>query len=80
LNYADPDGLNWQVCEIAGKNCVDLDDEQFEQFLEGSPNVYKTPSGDLYVINLDRSETKIGTAAYYDEKKAEALQRAGEAR
>jgi hypothetical protein len=51
-----------------GKNCADLSDEEYKKFREDSPYIYSTPSGDLYAINEDGSETKIGTAGYYNEK------------
>jgi RHS repeat-associated protein len=57
LVYTDPGGTNYTVCDTNGKNCADLTDKQFNQYLKDNPDVSKTASGDLYVGN-----TKVGSA------------------
>ncbi|MGB6461216.1 MAG: RHS repeat-associated core domain-containing protein, partial [Candidatus Acidiferrum sp.] len=76
LRYTDPEGLNYTVCDVNGKNCADLTDNQYDQYLRDNPNIHAY-GGNLYAINEDGSETKVGSESYYDEKPAEALQRAG---
>jgi len=77
LRYTDPEGLNYSVCDVNGKNCADLTDKQYEQYRKDNPDVRATPSGDLYVKNQDGSETKVGSESYYNEKIGESLQQAG---
>jgi RHS repeat-associated protein len=69
LVYTDPGGTNYTVCDTNGKNCADLTDKQFNQYLKDNPDVSKTASGDLYVGN-----TKVGSASYYNEKDVAAAQ------
>jgi len=76
LRYTDPEGLNYTICDANGQNCRDLTDKQYEQYLKDNPDIHPR-GGNLYVYNQDRSETKVGTESYYNEKIGEALQRAG---
>ena len=69
LVYTDPSGANYTVCDTNGKNCADLTDKQFNQYLKDNPDVSKTASGDLYVGN-----TKVGSASYYNERDVAAAQ------
>ena len=72
LNNTDPDGLNYLVCDNDGKNCADLTDKQYDQFRQDNPNLRVTPSGDIYTINQNGTETKTGSETYYNEKDADA--------
>ncbi|MGH7428854.1 MAG: hypothetical protein ACREJ4_10960 [Candidatus Methylomirabilaceae bacterium] len=72
--YTDPDGRNYVVCDASGNNCRDLSDEDYKKYREASPNIYATPGGALYVRNPDGSETKIGSASYYNERDIQAAQ------
>ena len=55
-----------------GKNCADLTDKQYEQFRKDNPNLRVTPSGDIYTINGNGTETKTGHETYYNEKDVDA--------
>jgi len=78
LLYTDPDGKNYLVCgsvqgnSTKSNNCADLTQEQYDQFRKDNPNLRVTPSGDIYTINDNGTETKTGSATYYDEKNANA--------
>jgi RHS repeat-associated protein len=72
LLYTDPAGTNYLVCDNDGKNCADLTDKQYEQFRKDNPNLRVTPSGDIYTINPNGTETKTGSETYYNEKDADA--------
>jgi RHS repeat-associated protein len=69
LLYTDPGGTNYNVCDVNGKNCADLTQEQYDQFRKDNSNLQVTPSGDIYAGN-----TKIGSATYYNEKDVQAAQ------
>ena len=73
LIYTDPDGLNYTACDTNGKNCADLTDKQFQQYLKENPNVSVSASGQLS-INVDGSSQKLGSATYYNEKDIQAAQ------
>jgi RHS repeat-associated protein len=73
LLYTDPDGANYTVCDVNGKNCADLTDKQYEQYLKDNSNVYSY-GGKLYAINPNGSETQVGTESYYNEKDVAAAQ------
>jgi hypothetical protein len=74
LTYVDPTGRNYTVCDADGKNCADLTNEQYQDYLSVNKNVYQTAGGSLYVINDDGSDTRIGSAGYYNEKDIAAAQ------
>jgi RHS repeat-associated protein len=74
LTYVDPTGRNYTVCNRDGKDCADLTDKQYQDYLSANKNVYQTAGGSLYVINDDGSDTKIGSAGYYNEKDVAAAQ------
>jgi RHS repeat-associated protein len=78
LNLTDPDGTNYLVCEQDGKNCADLTDKQYEQFRQDNPNLRVTPSGDIYTINQNGTETKTGSETYYNEKDKQAAGQIGQ--
>jgi RHS repeat-associated protein len=71
LLYSDPDGMNYIVCEANGKNCADLTNKQYAQFLKNSPNIYSY-GGKLYTTNENGTERKTGTVTYYNEKDVDA--------
>lgn len=72
LRYLDPDGLNYTVCQTGGKNCADLSDDQFNQFLKDNPNIRLSASGTISIVNPDGSQTKLGSEQYYNEKDQQA--------
>ena len=78
LLYTDPTGTNYTVCDAQGKNCRDLSDKQYDQYLQSlqGTNTYVTPGGAIMYQNANGSTTKVGTATYYDEK-ARAQDEAG---
>jgi RHS repeat-associated protein len=45
LRYTDPEGLNYTVCEVNGKNCADLTDKQYERYRKDNPDVRATLVG-----------------------------------
>jgi RHS repeat-associated protein len=71
LRYTDPFGMNYSVCDSEGKNCADLTDKQYNQYLQSinGTSTYVTPGGTINVQNANGSTTTIGSATYYDEKK-----------
>jgi RHS repeat-associated protein len=77
VNLTDEDGQNYNVCDVNGKNCADLTDEQYAQFRQDNPNLRVTPSGDIYTINENGTETKTGSASYYNEHALDDLINAG---
>ncbi|HWR13225.1 MAG TPA: RHS repeat-associated core domain-containing protein [Terriglobales bacterium] len=68
LTFTDPDGMNYKVCDNEGKNCADLKDEQFQQYLKDNDKVSITASGKLEITLPDGAKQTIGTATYYNEK------------
>lgn len=78
LRFTDPLGLNYTVCNAEGKECRDLTDNQYEQYLASikNSNIYVTPSGTINVQNDNGSVTKSGTATYYNEKNVERVEAA----
>ncbi len=82
VNLTDPDGTNYTVCQYDQNgnkgNCADLTDDQYKQFRQDNPNLRVTPSGDIYTINQNGTETKIGSEAYYNEKDVQAAGQIGQ--
>jgi RHS repeat-associated protein len=78
LRFTDPLGLNYTICNAEGKECRDLTDKQYEQYLASikNSNIYVTPGGTINFQNENGSVTKIGTATYYNEKGAERVEAA----
>ena len=70
LRYTDPDGFNYSVCDAGGKNCRDLSDDQYKQYLSSiqDSNVSVSPGGNINYQNSDGSVTKVGSASYYNER------------
>jgi len=62
---------------VNGKNCADLTDKEYEQFRNDNPNLRVTPSGDIYTVNQNGTETKTGSASYYNEHALDDLINAG---
>jgi hypothetical protein len=71
LKYTDPTGENYRVCGVGGKDCADLTDDQYQQFLN-SGGVHNSSGNVLTFNNQDGSRTVIGTADYYNEKDVQA--------
>jgi hypothetical protein len=75
LLYTDPTGRNYTVCDSGGKDCADLSDSQYSGYLKANKgSIYQTAGGTLYAANQDGSATKVGSAAYYNEKDTQAAQ------
>jgi RHS repeat-associated protein len=74
LNNTDPDGLNYLVCEANGKNCADLNQKQYDEYLSSlkGTNTTVDSTGLIQNQNPNGSFTTIGQATYYDEKNADA--------
>ncbi len=70
LKYTDPTGENYTVCGVDGKDCSDLTDDQYKEFL--SQGVKNISGNKLTLIGQDGSRTAIGSADYYNEKDVEA--------
>jgi hypothetical protein len=66
LKFTDPDGEDYHVCDAEGKNCTDLSNEQYEIYRKQNPDIHKTASGDLYVVNADGSTTTVGSATWFN--------------
>jgi RHS repeat-associated protein len=65
LIYVDPDGQNYNLCDVNGKNCSDLTDEQYDEWRKQNPDVKSTASGRLESCS-ESGCIKIGSAAYHD--------------
>jgi hypothetical protein len=50
----------------------------YEQFRQDNPNLRVTPSGDIYTINQNGTETKTGSETYYNEKDKQAAGQIGQ--
>lgn len=76
LKYTDPTGTNYTVCDADGKNCRDLSDKQYDQYLASikKTNISVSAGGNINYQNTDGSVTKLGTASYYNEKDVQAAQ------
>ena len=76
LKYTDPTGTNYTVCDAEGKNCRDLSDKQYDQYLTSiqKTNISVSPGGNINYQNTDGSVTRLGTAGYYNEKDVQAAQ------
>jgi RHS repeat-associated protein len=74
LRYVDPDGMNYTVCDTQN-HCRDVTDEEYNKWRDAQgKNIIVTAGGNI----LDReTETKIGSAQYYDPSGLEALKAAG---
>jgi uncharacterized protein RhaS with RHS repeats len=66
LVYVDPDGLDYHVCDTSGKNCSNLTDDQYKQFLKDSPNVHEGANGSLYYSAPGVDPQQIGSANYFN--------------
>ncbi len=66
LRYTDPTGENYTVCGVNGKDCADLTDDQYAEFLS-SQGVKNISGNQLTLIGKDGARTLIGTADYYNE-------------
>lgn len=76
LVYVDPDGLNYTVCDTDGKNCADLTNDQYNQYLQSIQGTSTTvnSAGQIQYTNDNGSVTNLGTASYYNEKDIQAAQ------
>ena len=63
LNFVDPDGKDYRVCDNEERNCVILTDDEFKEFLKEAPNVHQTGES-LYYSAPGVDPQKIGTAEY----------------
>ena len=72
----DPDGRNYTICDSKGKNCADLNDEQYKQYLQSlqSTNTTVNSAGQIQHTNDNGSVTNLGTATYYNENDIQAAQ------
>ena len=70
VSNTDPDGHNYTVCETNGKNCADLTDDQYNQYLQSieGTNTTVNAAGKIQYTNDNGSVTNLGTASYYNEK------------
>jgi RHS repeat-associated protein len=76
LRYADKDGENYTVCDTNGKNCADLNEDQYKQYLQSlqGTNTTVNSAGQIQHTNDNGSVTNLGTATYYNEKDVQAAQ------
>ncbi len=70
LLYVDSDGHNWTICDADGKNCRNLSDQQYNDYLKSiqGTNITVGAGGTITYRNSDGSYTNIGTASYYNER------------
>jgi|HubBroStandDraft_5_1064220.scaffolds.fasta_scaffold03954_12 RHS repeat-associated protein len=75
-SYVDPDGRNYTVCDTNGQNCADLNNDQFNQYLQSiqGTNTTVSASGQIQYTNDNGSVTSLGTATYYNEQDIQAAQ------
>lgn len=64
--YTDPTGLNHTICDADGKNCRNLTDDQYNQWRSDFSGRV-SPGGTIYASSDNGTETKIGSATYYNE-------------
>lgn len=65
LLYTDPDGRDYNVCDVQGQNCRSFDDQTWANFRDTN-GIQQAGNGDLSVTNDNGSQTSIGNAEYYD--------------
>jgi RHS repeat-associated protein len=72
----DPDGRNYTICDSNGKNCADLNEDQYKQYLQSlqGTNTTVNSAGQIQHTNDNGSVTNLGTATYYNEKDIQAAQ------
>ena len=68
LIYVDPDGMDYTLCGPNGKDCSNLTDNQFKDWLKANPNVSVSPSGQLTSNSSTGPGANIGSASYFNEK------------
>jgi RHS repeat-associated protein len=66
LRFTDRDGQDYHVCDANGSNCADLSDDQYKKYRAMNPDIKRTASGELYVINTDGSTTTVGSATWFN--------------
>ena len=66
LVYVDPDGLNYTVCDTNGKNCADLTNDQYNQYLQSlqGTNTTVNSAGQIQHTNDNGSVTNLGTGGW----------------
>ena len=72
----DPDGNNYRVCDANGQNCADLNNDQYNQYLQSlqGTNFSVNSAGQIQYTNDNGSVTTVGTASYYNEQDVQAAQ------
>jgi len=63
VSCGDADGRKRSVCDTGGKNCVGVEDSDWNQFLKDH-NLRDGGGGNLYYLNPDGSFIKSGTVEY----------------